>query len=566
MLIGLHVRNLALIEEEEMTFTPGLNILTGETGAGKSMILGSCLAALGAKADRSMIREGAEYALIEMTLLAATAQQKQVLSSLGLEPEEDGTVIIKRRIYPGRTVCQICGETVTLKECAAVGQAFIDVYGQRDHFTLLHRENQLKALDEFAGARAEELLSGMKAAWNRVTALQKELDAVSMDQAARNRELDILSYEIGEIESAGPVPGEDEKLKQSFRRRSSMDRIHRSLLMVQACTGDDDDGAAGQIGRAVHEMAQVAGLDASLDPLSDMLGDLESLLHDINRELADRIEEAVPDEEALAEITARLDLINHIKDKYGPSLEDVAHTLTELQARDEELRHADEKKAALEKELAEARSAAAGTAAKLTALRQEAAEAFSARMEASLKNLNFETVTFDIRMDTDAEQMGVSGCDRVHFHVSLNPGEQPHPLEQTASGGELSRIMLAMKTVIAGTDEGHTFIFDEIDSGISGQTAWKVAEELGRLSAGHQILCITHLPQIASMADSHFEIRKDSDGARTFTHVRRLDETQSELELARLLGSDSAEGAALLNAREIRQKAAEVKSAAKKAR
>ncbi len=568
MLLELHVKNLALIEEEEISFSKGLNILTGETGAGKSMVIGSCLAALGARADKSLIREGAEYALIEMTLRADSEQQKEVLRQEGLEPEEDGTVLIQRRIYPGRNVCRICGETVTLKQCAAIGQAFIDVYGQKDHFLLLNRENQLKALDEFAGDRAGALLEEMKQCHSECSRLKKELEAVTIDSVSRNRELDILSYEISEIEAAALKDGEDIQLEQVFRRLSSMERIHNTLMKVYACTGDEDGGAAQAVGTASHEMSALNGIDRELEPLAGQLMDIEALLGDFNRGLVNYMEHAVPDEEELMRTGERLDVINHIKDKYGPSLGDVENTLRELKERSDGLEHAEEIKRSYEEQLAKAEKKAKETAAALSAVRKEASAVFSQQMEASLKNLNFVSVVFKTIVESGADDpqipLTAAGFDRISFQVSLNPGEAPHPLEQTASGGELSRIMLAMKTVIAGSDEGHTFIFDEIDSGISGQTAWKVSGEMGRLSRHHQILCITHLPQIAAMSDTHYEIYKTSRDGRTFTQVRRLDDVQSIAELARLLGGyqeGEGENAALMNAREIKHMADEIKTA-----
>ena len=555
MLLSLHVKNLALIEEEEVTFTDGLNILTGETGAGKSIIIGSVNLALGCKADKAFIRTGAEYALIEMVFQTDNDRQLKKLEEMDLPAPEDGTILIKRKILPGRSVCSVCGESVTLRQLREIAELMIDIYGQRENQKLLRREAQLQTVDEFAGDKAALLKEKVSASYGRWKSLKADWDKDDLDDTARKREADLLSYECREIAEAAVREGEDEELENRFRLMENFRRISEAAGQTGMWTGGSDHSAEEAVDRAARELASVSGIDPELDRLADELAEIENLLSDFNRSLNDYIRDLTFDPSEFEEIRERLNLINHLKDKYGRNIEDIQDALREREERLAFLEDYENGRNRLRKEIDAEYKKLLGLCEELSKVRREAADHFGAKLSEALMDLNFPQVEFESRITSGEEYLSAGGYDRLVFYISMNPGESMRPLDQIASGGELSRIMLGMKTVFAGKDEIHTFIFDEIDTGISGKTAWKVAEKMGRLSADHQILCITHLPQIASMQDSHYCIVKQSADGRTVTHIKRLGEEESDREVARLLGADHITEAALENAREMKKMA-----------
>ena len=525
MLLSLHVKNLALIEEEEVTFTDGLNILTGETGAGKSIIIGSVNLALGSKADKSIIRTGAEYALIEMVFSVDNERQLQRLEEMDLPAPEDGTILIKRKILPGRSMCSVGGESVTLRQLREIAELLIDVYGQRENQKLLRREAQLQTVDDYAGEAVQALKESVRESFKKWRSLRQEWERNDLDDSARRREADLLSYECREIEEAG------------------------------FWTGGSEQSAEEAVDRASRELSSVSGIDPRLDQLTDELAQIESMISDFNRSLNDYVRDLTFDPSEFEEIQDRLNLINRLKDKYGRSLSDIEAALYERQERLSFLEDYENRRNRLKKEIGAEHARLLKLCGELSKARKAAADRFAAGLKEALQDLNFPQVEFESRMQTGEENLTESGCDKIVFYISMNPGESMRPLDQIASGGELSRIMLGMKTVFAGKDDIHTFIFDEIDTGISGKTAWKVAEKMKRLAQDHQILCITHLPQIAAMQDSHYSIAKESVGGRTMTHITRLSENESDCEVARLLGSDRITQAALENAREMKRMA-----------
>ncbi len=566
MLLGLHVKNLALIEEEEVEFSDGLNILTGETGAGKSIIIGSVNLALGAKADKALIRTGCDYALIELTFRVDNSRQEEKLREMELPIDEDGIILIKRKVMPTRSVCSVSGETVTLKQLREIGETLIDIYGQRENQKLLRRGAQLQTIDEYAGAEAETLKKTTGDCWRRLKALQEEWESGDLDAASRAREIDLLSFEIREIEDAALVEGEDEELENEYRMLSSFRKINEGAGAAYAFAAEGEDSAASLIERACRELSGIAGIDKGLDDLAQQLSEIDELLSDFGRSMYDYLQDLTFDPQRFEEVQERLNLINHLKEKYGgrtganASVAKVQEALVSRQSRIEELTDYEQHREKLAASIEKVRKEYFSACEKLSALRKEAAEEFAVKMKDALMDLNFAQVEFCADIHSDEKNAGAGGYDNAAFMISMNPGESLRPLEQIASGGELSRIMLALKTVFAGKDDIYSFIFDEIDTGISGQTAWKVSEKLGRLSANHQILCITHLPQIAAMEDSHFLIKKENDTQRTVTHITRLTEDESSRELARLLGGARITDAVLNNAVEMKKEAAQSKN------
>ena len=555
MLLSLHVKNLALIEEEEVTFTDGLNILTGETGAGKSIIIGSINLALGGKADKSIIRTGAEYALIELVFTADNAKQLEKLEELDLPAPEDGTILVKRKILPGRSVCSVCGESVTLRQLREIAELMIDVYGQRENQKLLRREAQLQTVDDYAGGKASALKEKVFESYRKWKSLKEDWDKDDLDDTARKREADLLAYECREIEEAAIREGEDEELEARYRLMENFRRISEAAGQAGMWTSGSEQSAEEAVDRASRELSAVSGIDPELDKLADELAEVESLLSDFNRSLSDYLRNLTFDPSEFQEIQERLNLINHLKDKYGASTADIERALAERTERLEFLEDYENGRKRLRQEIEEEYGRLLDLCAELSAVRREAADRFGARLREALLDLNFPQVEFESRMTSGEENLTAGGYDKLVFYISMNPGESMRPLDQIASGGELSRIMLGLKTVFAGKDEIYAFVFDEIDTGISGKTAWKVAEKMGKLAADHQILCITHLPQIASMQDSHYLIAKESADGRTMTHIRRLTEDESDREVARLLGADRITDAALENAREMKRMA-----------
>ena len=555
MLLSLHVKNLALIEEEEVTFTDGLNILTGETGAGKSIIIGSINLALGGKADKAIIRTGAEYALIELVFTADNEKQLKKLEELDLPAPDDGTILVKRKILPGRSVCSVCGESVTLRQLREIAELMIDVYGQRENQKLLRREAQLQTVDDYAGEKASALKEKVAGSYRKWKSLMEEWDRDDLDDTARKREADLLAYECREIEEAAIREGEDEELEARYRLMENFRRISEAAGQAGMWTSGSEQSAEEAVDRASRELSSVSGIDPELDKLADELAEVESLLSDFNRSLSDYLRNLTFDPSEFQEIQERLNLINHLKDKYGRSIADIDRALAERTERLQFLEDYENGRKRLSKEIEEEYGRLLEHCAELSAVRREAADRFGAKLKEALLDLNFPQVEFESRMSSGEENLSPGGYDKLVFYISMNPGESMRPLDQIASGGELSRIMLGLKTVFAGKDEIYAFVFDEIDTGICGKTAWKVAEKMGKLAADHQILCITHLPQIASMQDSHYLIAKESADGRTMTHIRKLTEEESDREVARLLGADRITDAALENAREMKRMA-----------
>ena len=447
MLLSLHVKNLALIEEEEVSFSDGLNILTGETGAGKSIILGSVNLALGAKADKSIIRTGKDYALIEMIFQADNDRQLERLRQMDLPVEEDGTILIKRKIMPGRSVCSICGETVTLRQLREVSELLIDIYGQRENQRLLKRDQQLVTLDEFAGDHALELKSRIGAAWRGYRKLRDEWENDDLDKSARKREADLLAYEIREIEEAALKEGEDEDLEKQYRLMGSFRRINEAVQSTLYFTVNTDESAASGIERGCRELASVTGLDEELDNLTDQLSEIDTLdeeldnltdqlseidtlLSDFNRALSDYAMNLTFDPMEFEQIQDRLNLINHLKDKYGAATEMIEEALRTRQERLDFLTDYEQRRQQLKQQMDREYAALGSLCRELTGIRRQAADSFGTAMQEALLDLNFNQVDFSVRIESDPDRMGPDGQDKVVFYISMNPGEAARPLDQ----------------------------------------------------------------------------------------------------------------------------------------
>ncbi len=552
MLVSLEVKNLALIQEAEVEFSEGLNILSGETGAGKSIIIGSVNLALGAKADADMIRRDAESAGIQMVFSSKDPGAVSFLRENDLPEEEDGTIVITRKIQPGRSIFKINGETVTARQVKALAEYLIDIHGQHEHQSLLKTEKHREILDDYAGDQILPVLSEIEASFDRRKEILKDLQEADVDEASRVREMDLLTYELEEIREADCKIGEDEELEGNYRRMSRSDKIREALeASLSLSSYSNDTSVSGQLDRALRELGSVSDYDPKLDELLKQLTEIDDLISDYGRSVSDYADSLELDEGEFARIEDRLNTINRLKAKYGGSIENILKAGKEREERLEKLSdleaYLEKRKADLEKEETVLRNACK----KAQEIRKAAAAELSEKCKAALVDLNFLHVEFEVEVRPDPEKITRSGWDTVEFMISPNPGEPMRPLSEIASGGELSRVMLALKTVAARKDSIETLIFDEIDAGISGKTAWKVSEKLGELSGERQVICITHLPQIAAMADTHFYIEKSTDGSSTATSIRALTDEEKVRELARMLGADDAGSAAEENAREL---------------
>ncbi len=561
MLYSLHVKNLALIKEQEIEFSKGLNILTGETGAGKSVVIGSVNLALGGKADPSLIRTGEEYALVELVFGVDSDEKRKLLKDMDIPVEEDGTLVLQRKITPTRSISKVSGETVTAKQLRDISNILINIHGQNDHQELLHKKKHMEILDGYLESELGGLFGELRTEYDRMKTLEKELSESDIDESARLREQELLEFEIGEIEDAQLVIGEDEELESAYRKMTNGRKISEAVGTASTLTGfvDDGESAVDLIGRAVRELSSVASYDSEIEDLLGQLSDVENLLSDFNHSLSGYLDSLEFDDEKFRNVEDRLNVVNHLKDKYGQSIDLVLDELSKKQERLDVLTDLDAHRKKLSKDLDDSRSKALLLCKKISDIRKKGAAELAKKLKAALIDLNFLDVKFEIDVRSDEDRITAGGFDDVEFMISTNPGEAIRPLDQIASGGELSRIMLALKTVVADRGDISTLIFDEIDAGISGKTAWKVSEKLGELSRDHQIICITHLPQIAAMADTHFMIEKGLEDGRTVTGIYGLTGDDSIKELARLLGGDEITDAAIENAKEMRGKAEDAK-------
>lgn len=551
MLLELHVRNLALIEQADVEFGGGLNILTGETGAGKSIIIGSVNLALGQKAAKDIIRSGAEYAYVEL-IFHVEEDKRQALKNFDVEPGEDGTLIISRKIMPSRSISKINDETVTAGRLKAVTGLLIDIHGQHEHQSLLYPSKHLEILDTYGKSRTGELKKEVADTYRSYQKLRAALEEASGDAESRRREADFLQFEIEEIENAALKEGEEEKLTEQYRLYSNGRKIIASLSAAYEAV--ESDG----IGRALQQVNEVADYDERLIGIRDQLYDVESIISDVHHEITSYMDDLSFDEEELAQLEERLDLIHNMQAKYGDTVEKIGKALAEKRIRLEQLEHFDEFRQETERELNKTAARLEALCGTLSAKRQEAAKKLTGQIREGLVDLNFLDVSFSMEFRR-LDHYTADGYDEAEFVISTNPGEPLRSLGMVASGGELSRIMLAIKTVLADSDEIPTLIFDEIDTGISGRTAQMVSEKLSIIAKSHQVICITHLPQIAAMADYHFEIAKSADGGRTTTRIHALDEEQMVAELARLLGGARITDTVLQNAREMKELAGRTK-------
>ena len=559
MLLNLHVKNLALIEEVDVDFEKGLIVLTGETGAGKSLILGSVNIALGNKASKDMIRKGTDYSLVELTFSVSETCAKQ-LKKYDIYMEEDNIVTVTRKISEGRSISKINGETVNIKTLKNVMSLLIDIHGQHDHQSLLYTKNHLDILDKFAKDSILELKEQIKEEYSKYTKLIKKLEEFNIDEGQKAREIEFAEYEVNEIESANLKPEEDVQVEEEFKKLSNSKEIVSALSEIYNALSYETAGGLGDIiNKAVMDINSIKGMDEKISQFQTELYDIDNLCRELTSQIYDYNSGMDFNPEYVRKVEERLDVINHLKLKYGNSIEEILRYKEEKEEYLEKLNNMTDEMESVKNQISELEGTLNNLCTKLSEQKKKAAKELEVIVKQALVDLNFIAVEFEIQI-TRKESIGENGFDNVEFMISTNPGESVKPLVKVASGGELSRIMLAIKSILATEDDIDTLIFDEIDTGISGQTAMKVAEKMAKISRNHQVICISHLSQIAAMADSHYLIKKTADQNSTTTSIKKLTRQQSIEELVRINGGSGITEAGLIHATEMKDMADRTKS------
>ena len=551
MLHNLYVKNLALIDEMEVEFHNGLNILTGETGAGKSIILGSINLALGGRYSSEMLRNEEEAGYVELTFFVENQSQIELLKEKDIFPE-DGVVTLSRKLIGKRSVSKINGESISISQLKEVAGILIDIHGQHEHQSLLYKKNHLTILDAFAKEEIKEVKKETSEAYQIYKKYREELEEANLDEKERNKEMSFLEFEINEIQNANLKDQEDDILEEQYRRMVNGKKITGNLDEAYGYTARGNHSASDSLSRAIHCLQDAAKYDERAEELYNQLAEVDSLLNDFNRELSDYSDSFEFSDEEFYEVEQRLNEINRLKSKYGNSIEEILAYCADKEDKLTKLQDYDNYLAELQVKLNHAENEVRNASSQLSTLRKEASKELTESIRQGLLDLNFLDVKFEM-VFTELDHFTANGIDEVEFMISMNPGEPVRALGDVASGGELSRIMLAIKTVMAEKDQIETLIFDEIDVGISGRTAQKVSEKMAVIGKNHQVICITHLAQIAAMADSHYLIEKKVVEGKTRTSISLLDKEAEIEELARILGGAEITDTVLRNAAEMKE-------------
>ena len=547
MLNELHIENIAVIEKADISFAPGLNVLTGETGAGKSIIIDSIGAVLGERVSRDLVRRGAEKgtvtAVFDADCAAAWLEENEI--------DSDGELIIQRRItLDGKSSCRICGTPVTAAQLKELAAMLVDIHGQNDGRQLMDERRHMAYLDSFG--HLDGALAAYRAEYDRFSAIKKEMAALSMDEIEKARLSDSLKYQIKELERANIKPGEKDTLSARRDLLRNSEKLTEALDEAFSALYGGDDNAVSMSQNAAYYAAKAANYAPELEQAANAVNDATFALADAAETLRDFKDSLDFSPEEYDNIETRLSLLNKLERKYGRTDEELCVYLDECRRKLDDIEYADDRLVKLEKELSAQKAQCVKAAAALSAQRREKAAELEKRIVTELRELNMPSVRFAVEfVPVDNEQgFDASGADKIRFIMSANAGEELGRISKIASGGELSRIMLAMKNVFAENDPVGTMVFDEIDTGVSGIAAQRVAEKLFAVSKGRQVMCVTHLPQIAAMADSHYLIAKHEEGGRTYTEVNGLTREGRRRELARLHGGDFITETTLASAEE----------------
>ncbi len=552
MLLELHIRNMALIEKADLDFRSGFTVLSGETGAGKSILIDSINFALGAKTSKEIIREGAEFAYVELIFKILDKEKIEYIKSLDFNILEDGILIISRKLSASRSILKVNDESITIAKLSTLTGLLIDIHGQHEHQSLLSKAKHLSIVDGMLDKEALALKATIQALYDRYKEIKNKL-SLDDDSFIREREIDILKYEIREIEISRLKPNEEEKLNMAYRKLKAVSNINDNLTDVIEILDNTD------IGSAVTSLEEISSFSPELKEFEQELYDLDAKICDINRDIKAYFDKLDYSEENFEKIQKRLDFVNRFTNKYTSDTDKLAFILKTKKERLRDLLNFDSDREKLSRELENLEMEFTDLSNSLRLLRKKIAKILEENIKNNLIELNFINVEFKIEFK-ELDNFSVNGLDDIEFMISTNPGNPLKPLKDVASGGELSRVMLAFKSVLANVDDIDTLIFDEIDTGISGRTAQKVAEKISYISKEHQVLCITHLPQIAAMADCNYLIEKSSDGIETKTSIENIKDESLVLELARLLGGSEITKAVLDTAKEMKELANKYKN------
>lgn len=551
MLQSIHVKNIALIDEVEIDLTEGLNILTGETGAGKSIIIDSVNFALGSRMPKDVVRDDSEYALCELIFSVEDEKTLSELRSHDIMLTDD-QVILQRKIVNGKSSCKVNGETVPASVIRQIAEYLIDIHGQHEHQSLLYKKNHKTILDSFCREEFNNELCKLSSAYDAYKSILSEYEQALSSKDSAAADLDFSRFVVNEIESAALSEGEDEELEDDFRRMNNSMKIMELVSSAQLALSSEQDCASSMISHAISLLRQVSETDEAAAPVYEQLVSAEDILGDVVHSLNDYAERLEYSPEDYERVKERLDVINSLKMKYGQSISLINERLAEESAKVEKLSDYETYLAGLEDKKNKKHEELLELCGKVSAMRHNEAEILEAEIAGALSALNFLEARFEILITSDPSKVTSDGYDEVEFLVSTNPGEDLKPLTNVASGGELSRIMLAIKSVVAKRDSIGTLIFDEIDTGISGKTAQLVADRMAEIAKAHQVIAVTHLPQIASHATTHFLIEKKAEGTHTSTGVHKLSYDDSIEELARMLAGDTINDTARENARALK--------------
>ncbi len=549
MLELLHIENIAIIERADIAFGSGFNALTGETGAGKSIVIDALGAVLGQRTSRELIRTGAEKAFVSATFGGVPAQLPG-LEENGLAPEEDGTLLLQRELYgDGKNVCRVSGRPVTVAQLRRIGASLLNIHGQHDGQQLLDEEQHLFYLDRFGRVDAE--LTAYRERFDAWRATKREMDALKMDEAEKARRVDMLHHQIDELERADLQEGEEETLLARRNILRNGEKFLSAISAADACLngGDESLGAVSAIKEAEDALRGLRSLGDEFVELSDRLESLRCEAYDLAETIRDKKDEYDFSPQELDAVESRCDQLYRLKKKYGSSVEEMLAYLERSREELDRIEYADDRLAQLAEKCKSQERAAREAAHALTDKRRAAAKELEARISRELSELDMPKLRFSI--DFQEKELSEDGTDTVEFLMSANVGEDLRPIRKIASGGELSRIMLALKNVLAEQDSVMTMVFDEVDTGVSGRAAQRVAEKLARLSRTRQVLCVTHLPQLTAMADVHFGVEKGEENGRTLTRVRELDRAARRAEIARMSGGDHPSETMLSGAEEL---------------
>ncbi|MFW5786731.1 MAG: DNA repair protein RecN [Halanaerobiales bacterium] len=562
MLVDLRVKNFALIDNLEISFDNGLNVLTGETGAGKSIIIGALEMLLGARASREVVRKNREKAYIEAAFEPDYLEKiNNILEDSGIEPDPDILLLSREIKLNGRNRSRINGQLATLGMIRKISHYLVDIHGQHEHQSLLNQSSHLDFLDQFIGKNIVEMKKEIASIYKRIKDIDEKLNELTVDEGEKARQLDLLEFQINEINEADLKIGEEKKLQKKYQRLANMEEIFSTVGIIYNNIDGEDFNASGvldQIGEFMKKLEEIKDYDDVLAEYYQEISDIYYKLQDLSFQLRDYHGKLEYDQKEMERFEERLDLINKLQKKYGDSIKEILKYRDEMVEKKEKLLSQEKNIKKLKSKKKKLKNKFYKKAKNLSKVRKKYSNKLEDRISQELKDLAMEDVVFSVNFAE--KNPSKSGVDRIEFLISPNPGEELKPLAKIASGGELSRIMLALKTIIADTDRVDTLIFDEVDSGVGGKTAQKMAEKLACIGSKRQVICITHLPQIASMSDNHFFITKKTENKRTYTQIYELDEKGKKEELARMLGGVKLTDTTLKHAREMLKMAENKKS------